>query len=82
MASAMGIWNVATAIPQVVAPPLVTAPLIRGLDARSPGLGPRGAIVLAILELTLGALWLWRLSAAGAVGGGGRGRSRSATPIR
>jgi MFS family permease len=79
MASAMGIWNVATAVPQVIAP-LVTAPLIGALNARSPGLGPRGAVVLAIVEFTIGALWLWRRSAADAAGAGaavGRGAATS-----
>jgi MFS family permease len=62
MASAMGIWNVAAAIPQVVAP-LITGPLVIALNARQPGLGPRAAIVLAIVEFSLGAAWLWRLPA-------------------
>ena len=62
MASAMGIWNVAAAIPQVVAP-LVTGPLVTALDASHPGLGPRAAVLLAVAEFTLGAAWLWRLPA-------------------
>jgi MFS family permease len=77
MASAMGVWNVATTIPQVLAP-LLTAPLIHALDARSTGLGPRGAIVLAVVECTLGATWLWRLSAA--VAGGDAARDRLPAP--
>ncbi len=81
MASAMGVWNIATTIPQVVAP-LITAPLIHALDARSPGLGPRGAIVLAIVEFTVGALWLWRLSAAAAGGSAARDRSRAGSTPR
>lgn len=66
MASAMGIWNVATTLPQVLAP-LVTAPLIAAANRAHPGLGPRAAIVLATCEFTVGALWLWRLPAAAAL---------------
>ncbi len=76
MASAMGIWNVATTIPQVIAP-IVTAPLIHAVDARTPGWGPRAAIVLAIAEFTIGALWLWRLSGSAAGDGAADGRSRA-----
>jgi MFS family permease len=60
MASAMGIWNVAAAIPQIVAP-IFTAPIVERVNAVTPGMGPRVAIVLAIIEFTIGALWLYRL---------------------
>jgi MFS family permease len=60
MATAMGIWNVATTLPQVVAPAL-TAPLVLRFDALRPGLGPRAAIVVALGEFTLGAAFIWRL---------------------
>jgi MFS family permease len=60
MASAMGIWNVAAAIPQIVAP-VFTAPIVERVNAMTPGMGPRVAIVLAIVEFTIGALWLYRL---------------------
>jgi predicted MFS family arabinose efflux permease len=60
MASAMGIWNMASTIPQVLAP-LVTAPLIAWGDGRHAGYGPRLAVVLTVVEFTIGALWLWRL---------------------
>jgi len=60
MATAMGIWNVATAFPQVIAP-LLTAPLVDALNARAPGLGPRAAIVLAIVEFAAGTVVVWRL---------------------
>lgn len=60
MAAAMGVWNLAATIPQVLAP-AITAPLVSALDARSPGLGPRGALALVIVEFALGTLWLWRL---------------------
>jgi MFS family permease len=60
MAAAMGVWNLAAAIPQVLAP-LLTAPLVAAVDARSPGLGPRIALLLVIGEFAVGAIWLWRL---------------------
>jgi MFS family permease len=60
LASAMGVWNLAAAIPQVVAP-AITAPLVDYYDARSAGLGPRVALVLVIVEFVIGTAWLWRL---------------------
>jgi MFS family permease len=60
MATTMGIWNVATTIPQVIAP-LATAPLVVRLNAMHPGSGPRGAIALAFVEFILGAAAIWRL---------------------
>jgi MFS family permease len=60
MASAMGVWNLAAAIPQILAP-AITAPLVTGLDARSAGLGPRVALLLVVAEFALGAAILWRL---------------------
>jgi MFS family permease len=60
MASAMGIWNVAAAIPQILAP-VFTAPLVERASRTAPGLGPRLAVVMAALEFTIGALWLLRL---------------------
>lgn len=62
MAAAMGIWNLAAAIPQIIAPS-ITAPLVRALDARQAGLGPRGALLAVIVEFVLGAVLLWRLPA-------------------
>jgi len=60
MAAAMGIWNLAAAVPQIVAP-AITAPLVTTFDARSPGLGPRSALILVVIEFALGTLLLWRL---------------------
>jgi len=60
MASAMGIWNLAAAIPTILAP-LFTAPLVERANRAIPGLGPRLAVALAALEFTIGALWLLRL---------------------
>jgi len=62
MATAMGVWNLAAALPQVVAP-AITAPLVAAFDARSFGLGPRAALIAVIVEFVLGAAWLWRLPA-------------------
>jgi MFS family permease len=61
MAAAMGVWNVAAALPQILAP-LLTAPLVERANARTAGLGPRLAIILALAEFTFGALWLLRLA--------------------
>jgi len=60
LASAMGIWNLAAALPQVAAPQ-ITAPLVSYFDARSAGLGPRVALLCVIVEFALGTAWLWRL---------------------
>jgi len=60
MAAAMGVWNVATALPQVIAP-LLAAPLVLRLDAAAPGLGPRAAIVLALVEFVAGGAAIWRV---------------------
>ena len=60
MAAAMGVWNLAAVIPQVLAP-IITAPLVLAIDATHPGLGPRIALVLVIVEFAAGTLILWRL---------------------
>ncbi|MBV9440362.1 MAG: MFS transporter [Candidatus Eremiobacteraeota bacterium] len=60
MAAAMGVWNLGAAIPQIVAP-IITAPLVTVLDARSAGLGPRAALALVIVEFALGTAYIWRL---------------------
>jgi MFS family permease len=60
LAAAMGVWNLAAAIPQVVAP-AITGPLVQYVDGRRPGLGPRVALACVIVEFALGTLWLWRL---------------------
>ena len=60
LASAMGVWNLAAAIPQIVAP-AITAPLVTFYDARSAGLGPRIALICVIIEFVVGTAWLWRL---------------------
>jgi MFS family permease len=60
LASAMGVWNLAAALPQVVAP-AITAPIVSYFDARSAGLGPRIALICVIVEFVAGTAWLWRL---------------------
>jgi hypothetical protein len=60
MASAMAVWNIAATLPQILAPALTT-PIVERMNAVLPGAGPRVAIGLAIVEFTLGALWLYRL---------------------
>jgi MFS family permease len=60
MAAAMGIWNIAAAIPQIVAP-VFTEPIIARANAYTFGLGPRVAVLLAIVEFTIGTIWLYRL---------------------
>ena len=60
LASAMGVWNLAVALAQVVAPAL-TAPIVTYYDARSTGLGPRVALICVIVEFALGTAWLWRV---------------------
>lgn len=60
LASAMGVWNLAAALPQIAAN-AVTGPVVVFFDARSMGLGPRVALMLVIAEFVLGTAWLWRL---------------------
>jgi MFS family permease len=60
MATAMGVWNLAAAIPQVLAP-AITAPLVAAANLRHAGLGPRLALILVAIEFAGGAAVLWRL---------------------
>ena len=60
LASAMGIWNLAAALPQVAAP-AITAPVVSYFDTIRAGLGPRIALICVIVEFALGTAWLWRL---------------------
>jgi MFS family permease len=64
LASTMGIWNIAVAGPQIVAP-LLTAAVLQRLGiagVAAGGAGPRVAFGLALGETVLGIAWLWRLS--------------------
>ena len=65
MAAAMGVWNLAAALPQIVAP-AITAPLVAALDTSHAGSGPRVALLLVAVEFVLGAALLSRLPALGA----------------
>jgi MFS family permease len=60
MATSMGIWNVATTLPQVFAP-LITGPLVTWLDRAHAGEGPRAAIVVSLIEFLIGGAAIWRL---------------------
>ena len=55
MAAAMGVWNLAAALPQIVAPLLGAAVFA--------AFGIRATLILVIVEFALGTLWLWRLPA-------------------
>jgi hypothetical protein len=56
----MAIWNVAVVGPQMVAPALTTIVLRASGTLQSP-FGPRAAMLVAALEIALGAAWIWRL---------------------
>jgi len=59
MATAMGVWNIAVAGSQIVAPALATA-LLLALRPHSE-VAPLYAFGLATFEVLLGAAWIWRL---------------------
>jgi MFS family permease len=61
MAAAMGVWNLAVVLPQIIAPALTTLVLAR-LELGAGATGPRVAFGLALGETLLGIAWLWRLS--------------------
>jgi hypothetical protein len=61
MAAAMGVWNLAVVLPQIIAPALTTLVLAHFGTAVGPQ-GPRVAFALALVETLLGITWLWRLS--------------------
>ena len=60
MAAAMGIWNLAIVLPQIVAPALTTF-VVQRLGTFGPQ-APRVAFGLALGETFVGIAWLWRLS--------------------
>ncbi len=60
LAAAMGVWNLAAALPQVLAP-LLTVRIVDAVNARHFGAGPRVALALVVVEFMLGTAWLWRL---------------------
>ncbi len=59
MAAAMGIWNLAVVVPQIIAPALTTAVIQHVASGGS--LAPRIAFGLALVETFVGIAWLWRL---------------------
>jgi MFS family permease len=61
MAAAMGIWNLAIVLPQIVAPAFTTFVLQRLALVSGPD-APRLAFGLALGETLVGIAWLWRLS--------------------
>jgi MFS family permease len=60
MAAAMGIWNLAIVIPQIVAPAFTTA-VLQGFRLGMGHQASRLAFALALVETLVGAIWLWRL---------------------
>jgi hypothetical protein len=62
MATAMGLWNLAIVLPQIVAPAFTTLVLAR-FALTGGGAAPRVAFGLALAETLVGIAWLWRLSA-------------------
>ena len=63
MATAMGIWNIAVAGPQIIAPALTTIMVLSVHVDKA--VAPLYALSLATLEALVGALWIWRLPAPG-----------------
>jgi MFS family permease len=53
MATAMGVWNLAAALPQIIAP-VIGAAIVASA-------GSRFVHVAIVIEFVLGTLWLWRL---------------------
>ncbi len=60
MAAAMGVWNLGTTIPQIVAP-LVAGAVVARIDVYDRALGPRVALVIALVEMAAGGAWLARV---------------------
>lgn len=62
LATAMGLWNLALLIPQILAPLVATAVLAR-MHALQSDDAARIAFLLAALEVLCGIAWIWRLPA-------------------
>jgi len=53
MAAAMGVWNLAAAIPQIIAP-VIGAAIVASF-------GHRAVYLAIVIEFVIGTIWLWRL---------------------
>jgi MFS family permease len=62
LATAMGMWNLAVLIPQILAPVVATA-VLSALRALQSNNAPRIAFLLAACEVAVGIAWIWRLPA-------------------
>ena len=62
LATAMGIWNLALLVPQILAPLVASAVLARMHALQSPN-AARIAFVIAAFEVLCGIAWIWRLPA-------------------
>lgn len=63
LATAMGVWNLALLVPQIVAPLIATAVIATMHLLPSPH-APRVAFIVAACEVLAGITWIWRLPAA------------------
>lgn len=64
LATAMGVWNLAQILPQIVAPLIATA-VLSALHALHSDAAARIAFIVAVCEVCVGIAWIWRLPAAG-----------------
>ncbi len=62
LATAMGMWNLAVLIPQILSPILATA-VLSALHALQSSTAPHIAFLLAACEVAIGIAWIWRLPA-------------------
>ncbi len=62
LATAMGVWNLALLIPQIVAP-LIANGVLWAMHAIASGTAPRIAFFVAACEVFIGVIWIWRLPA-------------------
>lgn len=62
VATAMGIWNLALLLPQILAPLIATA-VLAALHALQSPQAARIAFVVAAIEVLCGIAWIWRLPA-------------------
>ena len=60
LATAMGIWNLALLVPQIIAPAIATAVLSAMHALNSPNAASI-AFVTASIEVAIGIAWIWRL---------------------